>query len=172
MMAQVKFDITFGRLVVGRSPPPRPLHMVVTGGNRIGTLALICDSSPHPTDAMPPKSNEQKLRPNRPRGSGCHQWEWRETLHRPTCERIEVRYQLSGWSGWRDSNPRSRAPKARALPTRPHPDDFEREYRRILDVLAFETGPLPLVSHMLRVSETPQQAANDAANLFRHDPFY
>src|ERR1035437_3177571 len=93
MMAQVKFDITFGRLVVGRSPPPRPLHMVVTGGNRIGTLALICDSSPHPTEAMPPVSNEQQLRPNRPLGSGCHQWEWRETLHRPTCERIEVRYQ-------------------------------------------------------------------------------
>jgi hypothetical protein len=28
----------------------------------------------------------------------------------------------SRWSGWRDSNPRSRAPKARALPTRPHPE--------------------------------------------------
>jgi hypothetical protein len=65
----------------------------------------------------------------------------------------------SRWSGRWDSNPRSRAPKARALPARPHPDDFEREYRRILDIRAFEAGPPPLVSPMLLVDETSQGAA-------------
>src|SRR5438876_11701986 len=46
-----------------------------------------------------------------------------------------------GWSGRRDLNPRSRAPKARALPGYATPRRFEPEHRTILDSIAMPGPP-------------------------------
>src|ERR1035437_7063315 len=122
MMAQLKFDITCGRLVVGRSPPPRPLHMMVTGGNRIGTQRLSATHHRTRRTQCPrcrTNSNSGRIAHSAVvviNGSGAKPY---IDLH---AKGLRSATRLSGWSGWRDSNPRSRAPKARALPTRPHPE--------------------------------------------------
>ncbi len=51
---------------------------------------------------------------------------------RPACARHGGYEEREYWSGRWDSNPRSRAPKARALATTPHPGVSEREYRTMI----------------------------------------
>ncbi len=55
-------------------------------------------------------------------------------------EPTDERARTGGWSGRRDLNPRSRAPKARALPDYATPRSVDREHRRLPDVLMAASG--------------------------------
>src|SRR5438046_8548318 len=59
--------------------------------------------------------------PRRSRGDRPGGQSGRRPVVDPSRDRIRASRWPDGWSGWSDSNRRSRAPKARALPTTPHP---------------------------------------------------
>ena len=79
----------------------------------------------------------------------------------------------AGWSGRWDSNPRPRAPKARALPLRYTPTVSEREYRRILDVPAGRGWTFTArIAYAVRRPRPTTKATSDASHPHRHRPFY
>ena len=102
---------------------------------------------------------------------------------RPTHDRPGPPSQAESWSGWWDSNPRPRAPKARALPLRYTPTDSSVDiacYSAIIARVPRHTGPRnvepshpspsPLRSYVLRISHVLGNGRTAAGRSVREFP--
>ncbi len=71
-------------------PPKRRRTICTAGPSSIGRLRRLCLETTRGKNATCIVVSKPKIRQELP---AVFAWEWRETLHRPTSERIEVRYQ-------------------------------------------------------------------------------